>query len=137
MSQDLAGTDVVGAGGDLGQPIGQSLFNQGEDRQSTGVIGASEGFSWAQGRLGNDHTNTSRPPPDLPPRSNERIVEDYVIGNEDDSDEIDYDDLDRLFGTDDRERSNSGFRSQVHGIRGFQNVLIDRFGNPGRPKQRL
>eukprot|EP00975_Prorocentrum_lima_P011655 2479545-Prorocentrum_lima.AAC.1 len=68
MSQDLAGTDVVGAGGDLGQPIDQSLFNQGEDRKSTGVIGASEGFSWARGRLEDDHTNTSHPLPDLPPR---------------------------------------------------------------------
>eukprot|EP00975_Prorocentrum_lima_P016476 3492447-Prorocentrum_lima.AAC.1 len=67
MSQDLAGTDVVGAGGDLGRPTNPSLFTQGESRQSTGVIGASQGFSWAQGRLGDNHTNTSRPPPDLPP----------------------------------------------------------------------
>eukprot|EP00975_Prorocentrum_lima_P049747 10412208-Prorocentrum_lima.AAC.1 len=66
MAQDLAGTDVVGASVDLGRPINQNLSRQAEDRQTTGVIGASEGFSWAHGRLGDDNTNTPNPQSDLP-----------------------------------------------------------------------
>eukprot|EP00975_Prorocentrum_lima_P042324 8893370-Prorocentrum_lima.AAC.1 len=57
MSQDLAGTGVAGASGDLGRLVSQHP-NQAEDQQSTGVIGASAGFSWAHRRLGGDDTNT-------------------------------------------------------------------------------
>eukprot|EP00975_Prorocentrum_lima_P048142 10068638-Prorocentrum_lima.AAC.1 len=52
MAQDLAGTGVVGASGDLGRPVSQHSTNQAEDQQSTGVIGAFAGFSWAHGQLG-------------------------------------------------------------------------------------
>eukprot|EP00975_Prorocentrum_lima_P012190 2588230-Prorocentrum_lima.AAC.1 len=84
MSQDLAGTDVVGAGEGLGRPIGRSLFTGNESPRSTGVIGASEGFSWDPRQAEDERAQVPHSPPDIPPRVPLGAAEDFVIGNDDD-----------------------------------------------------
>eukprot|EP00975_Prorocentrum_lima_P038905 8170948-Prorocentrum_lima.AAC.1 len=62
MAQDLADIGIAEDGEDLEHPGHQNSEVQAEDQQSTGIIGASAGFSRAHGSSSWENTKTTTCP---------------------------------------------------------------------------